>query len=293
MTIDNDTFDAAFAEAVASLDALPPAEPAPAPEVEPAPVEPTPAPVEPAPAPAEPVPAPVEPAPAPIEPAPAPAEPVPAPVEPALAPAPPPVPVETPEAKAAREEFERSIAPYTPTPEEAAALEAFKREFPGEAMAIDARLKAVDRDINARVYKAVQELFKHVDGRMAPVEQTVTTAAIEQHVAALHAAHSDYDAVITKVPAWIKTLPSYAQAGAQAVFDQGTTQEVIALVNDFKKANNMGAAAPAPAPAARPTPTGADDLAPVSSRRAAVTPKGAPDPNDFISAFNEAAAAAE
>jgi 2-methylisocitrate lyase-like PEP mutase family enzyme len=161
-------------------------------------------------------------------------------------------------------------------------------------LAIDARLKAVDREINARVYKAVQELFKHVDGRMAPVEQTVTTAAIEQHVAALHAAHSDYDAVITKVPAWIKTLPSYAQAGAQAVFDQGTTQEVIALVNDFKKANNMVApTAPAPAPVARPTPTGADDLAPVGSRRVAVTPTGAPDPHDFLAAFNEAAAAAE
>ncbi|MBK8772867.1 MAG: hypothetical protein IPM06_20890 [Rhizobiales bacterium] len=67
----------------------------------------------------------------------------------------------------------------------------------------------------------------------------MTTSAIEAHVAALHAAHSDYDAVIAKAPAWIKTLPSYAQAGAQAVYDRGTTQDVIALVNDFKKATGV------------------------------------------------------
>ena len=207
---------------------------------------------------------------------------------------PAPAPAETPEAKAAREAFEQSIAPYTPTADEAAALEAFKREFPGEAMAVEARLKSVDRDINARVYEAVRKYAAAMEQRLVPVEQTVTKSAVEQHAAALHTAHSDYDVVITKVPDWIKTLPSYAQAGAQAVYDQGTTQDVIALVNDYKKANPMTTPAPAPAaPALKPAPAGADDLTPVGSRRVAVTPTGAPDPNDFDGAFAEAAAAAK
>ncbi|MDD3885160.1 MAG: hypothetical protein PHW66_09575 [Gallionella sp.] len=206
---------------------------------------------------------------------------------------PPAAPVETPEAKAAREQFEQSISPYTPTEDEVKALAQFKIDFPNEALAVEARLKSVDRDINARVYQAVQNYATLVEGRLAPVEKTVTATAIEAHVTALHAAHADYDAVITKVPDWIKTLPSYAQAGAQAVYDQGSTQDVIALVNDYKKANPVAAptapAAPA-APAAKPTPSGADDLTPVSSRRVAVTPTGTPDPNDFDAAWAEVSA---
>jgi hypothetical protein len=203
----------------------------------------------------------------------------------------PVVPVETPEAQAARQELEASIAPYIPTEDEAAALEQFKREFPSEATAVEARLKSIDREINARVYKAVQKLAEQMEARMAPVESTVATSAIEAHIAALHAAHADYDAVIAKVPAWIKTLPTYAQAGAQAVYDRGTTQDVIALVNDYKRSAGVAAPTPAPAPAPKPTPPDAEDLAPVSSRRAAVTPTGTPDKNDFAAAFAEAVAA--
>lgn len=205
-------------------------------------------------------------------------------------------PVETPEAKAAREAIEASIAPYAPTEDEVKALEQFKKDFPNESVAVEARLKSVDRDINARVYKAVQEVLQTMNGRLTPVEQTVTTSAIEAHWSALHAAHSDYDTVITKVPDWIKTLPSYAQPGAQAVFDQGTTQDVIALVNDYKKSVGIVTTPAAPAvpttPATpKPKPEGADDLAPVSSRRVDVTPKGTPDPSDFHGAFAEAVAA--
>ena len=138
----------------------------------------------------------------------------------------------------------------------------------------------------------MQKFAEQMEARLAPVENTVTTSAIEAHVAALHAAHSDYDAVIAKVPAWIKTLPSYAQAGAQAVYDRGTTQDVIVLVNDFKKATGVATpAAPAPAPVPKPPPAGAEDLTPVGSRRVAVTPRGTPDPNDFAGAFAEAVAA--
>ena len=279
-----DTFDAAFAEVVAAMeaaDATPVAvtpEPAPAPAA--AAPEPTPAPAAAAP----------EPTPAPAAAAP---EPTPAPI--AAAPAPAPVaPVETPEAKAAREAFEASIAPYAPSDDETKAMEQFKKEFPNEAMAIDARLKSVDRDINARIHKAVQQLFQHVEGRLVPVEETVTKSALERHVDALHTAHADYDAVIAKVPAWIDTLPSYAQVGAKAVFEHGTTQEVIALVADYKKASGTAPASaptPAPAPAPKAPPPGADDLTPVTSRRSAVVPNGTPDPNDYAGAFAEAVAA--
>jgi hypothetical protein len=172
-------------------------------------------------------------------------------------------------------------------------MEKFKADFPGEHAAVESRFKAEKQAFNAQVYEAVQSVLKTVAPRLASVEQTTTKAAFDTHFAALHTAHADFDAVVPKVAEWIKTLPSYAQVGAQAVYDGGTTQEVIALVTDFKKATNMTPTPPAPpalpAPPAPPRPDGAD-LTPVSSRRPVTTPKGTPDPNDFQGGWDQAVA---
>ena len=286
-----DDFDTAFAEVVAAIDnptepapvtppADPPADP-PAPVTPPATPPVTPSVTPPADPPADP-PAPETP---PVTP------PAPKPAAPAAAPVEPEALKETPEQKVAREAVEASIKPYEPTPEEVAALAQFKKDFPSEAVAVEARLKSVDRDINARVYKAVQSVLEQVAPRLATVEQGTTAAAMERHVTAIHTAHPDFDAVVAKVPAWIETLPAYAQVGAKAVYDSGTTQEVIALVADYKKANPVMTPAPTtPAPPAKPKAPDGADLLPTSSRRPVTTPKGTPDANDFDGAFAEAAA---
>lgn len=240
-------FDAAFAEAAAAVDGVevPEPDPAPAPVPDPAPA---PAPdLTPAPAPA-PDPAPAHapdptPAPAPVpDPTPAPA-PAPTPASapastPTLAPAPAPKPEpvpETPEQKAAREQFEESIKAYEPTVEEKAALDKFQKDFPDEFAAMQARFKSVDRDINARVHAAVTAVLNHMNATVTPLTEGFNASSVEKHFAALHSAHSDYDEVIAKVPAWIETQPAYIRPALQKIYDSGTTSDVIALVSDFKK----------------------------------------------------------
>ncbi len=296
-----DDFDTAFAELVAAADkgeVTPPAdETPPASETPPATPPETPPATPPAgetpPAtPPETPPAETPPVAPPVAAAP-PATPVSAP--PAAPPAPPPAPaapVETPEQKTAREAFEASIKPYEPSEEEKAALAKMKVDFPGEYVAIEARLKSVDRDINARVYAAVKDVMQQMDGRLTPVEQTVNTTSLESHKAAIHAAHADFDAVVPKVAEWIKTQPAYLQPALQAVYDQGTTEDVIALVSDYKKAAGITAAPPTPTPKPAPAaPADAADLAPVGTKRAITGPKGAPDKLDYDGAWNDLAAA--
>ena len=182
------------------------------------------------------------------------------------------------------------LKPYEPTAEEKAALVKFKEEFPGEAVAVEAMMKSMDRTVNARVDAAVKAVLERVAPRLAAVETTVTTTEVEKHFATLRAAHSDYDAVVPKIPDWIKTQPSYLQPAMMAVYEGGTTEEVKGLVDQFKQAT--GAPAPvASSPAPAVPPAGAEDLTPVHSRRVAAVPKGTPDPNDYEGAFAEAAAA--
>ncbi|MBT9176377.1 MAG: hypothetical protein DDT20_00690 [Firmicutes bacterium] len=203
------------------------------------------------------------------------------------------VPAETVEQKQAREELEASIAPYEMSAEEKSAFEKFKMDFPGEAQAVEARLKAVDRDINARVYKAVQAVLQHIDARVAPIEVSTSVSGQREHFAAIRAAHADYDTVVEKIPEWIKTQPALLRPALQAVYDGGDTKSVIELTALYKAAQTPTPAAVVPAvPAVPAKPAGADDLAPVSTRRATPAPIGARDANDFDGAFEEAAALA-
>ncbi len=214
-------------------------------------------------------------------------------------------PEETPEQKAAREQFEASIKPYEPTEDEKKALAKFKEDFPNEAAAVEARLKSVDRDINARVYQAVQAVLQHVNGRLAPVETRVSETTLQSHLDALHKAHADYDQVVEKIPAWIKTQAALLQPTLQAAYDDGDTQSVLDLVAMYKKdtgVSTVGKTAEQIAAEQRVVDEAAakkkkaDEeaaaLAPVSGKRTTTAPRGQPDPNDFDAAFNEAAAAA-
>ena len=141
------------------------------------------------------------------------------------------------------------------------------------------------------MYATAQALAQRFDPRITTVEQSTETEARERHFAALYAAHSDYDDVITKIPNWIKTQPQYLQSVLNTVYESGSTQEVLDLVADCKKSLAI-APTPAPAPAPAPVPP-VDDLAPVNTKRVAAVPRGTPDPNDFEGAFAEAAAVAQ
>lgn len=202
--------------------------------------------------------------------------------------------------KKAEAELAEALKDYQLSEEETKALEAFKKDFPTEHVAIEARFKSLDRIVNQRVHQAVQAVLGYVYKDLAPVVQGFSSRAEEEHYAAIHKAHEDYDTVIEQVPAWIKKQPAYLQTVYQQVYDEGTAQEVIDMVARFKESTGAKPAAsatsgtPAPAtPAPKPGPT-AEDIAsglPVNAKRSTPNQKGAPSKEDFDGAFEEAAAA--
>ena len=171
-------------------------------------------------------------------------------------------------------------------------MEKFKKDFPDEHAAIEARFKSVDREINARVHEAVQKMYQRVQQYVQPAIEGFSSTALRDHVAAIHAAHPDFDTVVEHLPAWIKKQPAYLQPAYQAVFDAGSAQDVNDMVAAYKA--SIG---PAPASGA-PTPTPArpkdvDDLTPVRGKRVDTSPKGTPDPGDYDGAWAEVAARAQ
>ncbi len=125
-------------------------------------------------------------------------------------------------------------------------------DFSEEALAeginrlIDERVQA---QVEARVAKALE-----------PMQQKEQESAAEAHMRTIYEAHQDADSVVEsgEFEAWKASQPSYAQAAVDAVLAQGTAEQVVELLNNYKQSTNS-TAEPAKAEDTPAKPT-ADEL---------------------------------
>jgi hypothetical protein len=124
---------------------------------------------------------------------------------------------------------------------------------------------------------------------LSPLLGQYGQTAEDRHVQSIAAAHPDYQTLTPGIVGWVEAQPAFVKNAYKQVLTEGATQDVVDLISTYKAAHGMAASA-APAPVA-PTPAAqaaAAALAPVAARRSD-PPAGAPDLNDFDSAFAEAA----
>ena len=191
-------------------------------------------------------------------------------------------PAETPPAEPAPPK------PYEFTTEEKEALTAYEKEWPELAA-------AQSIVITAAMYNGLQYAFTEIHKQYDPVMRRFEALGdmMEEQLTLieLRAGVPDYDVIYNDIEPWIKTLPAAHRRGAEQVWKEGTTAEVVDLCKEFKKMKAPAAAAPPPAPKAPPKElseaakrAAAKLTAVEGGRTAAVT---APDPNDFDSAWKE------
>lgn len=195
-----------------------------------------------------------------------------------------------------RKALDAELQPYEFNEEEKKAHEQFKKDFPTEALAVEARFKQVERIISQRVYNGMQAVLQLINKDVVPFVKQGEEQALAAHLEAVHKAHPDYDEVVDLIPAWIKQQPAYLQAALQQAYDEGDTASVIDLTAQFKSSTGRAKSAtptpPAHAAPAKPGPTEAEIAAgmTVAAKRSTPTAKGSVDPNDYDGAFAEAAA---
>lgn len=182
------------------------------------------------------------------------------------------------------------------TAEETAAIAEFVKEWPSEHRAVQAMMKgAIQSEVTNRVAKLVGELNVALTPLFQQTEQVQQTS----FQTFVHAKHPDAVQVLPEVEAWIKTQPAIYRPALQEIYDKGTAQQVVELLDMFKQAKvPTGAVTPPPAsPAAQepvpPKPRQAP--APAAVRALAAVPAGqrtqpvaGADVNDFDAAFDEA-----
>lgn len=172
-------------------------------------------------------------------------------------------------------------APALYTADEQEFLNTYEKDWPDVARA--------ERLIRRGEYNAlVTHVFAEIGKHFAPVQETVATLSQQTHLQALTSQVSDYEDVRDKVVDWVETQPDYLQVAYQHVITQGTTEQVVDLIQRWRQATGT----PLPVAAAKKasdtelpaaTKQAAAALAPVSSKRTAVIQTD--DPNDYDGAF--------
>jgi hypothetical protein len=208
-------------------------------------------------------------------------------------------------AAAEKAETERKAALEIPEPvltdEQKTALASFETEWPDIAKATKVQQAHAIAGIEARFARALTAVVEKVYSDLSPMFQTVQNVEHTTFRSEVLKQHSDFDTVSPQLTAWIEKQPSYLVDAYKKVYNEGSVQEVIELVSQYKKSNGPGSETPGTPPASdKPTDQQtaaaraaaakkAAELAPVQSKRTTPTPQGS-DPNDFDGAFAEATA---
>ena len=105
-------------------------------------------------------------------------------------------------------------------------------DFSEEALAeginklIDERVTA---QVDARVAKALE-----------PMQQKEQESAADAHMRTIYEAHQDADSIVEsgEFSSWKAQQPSYIQAALDGVLAQGTAEQVVELLNNYKQSTN-------------------------------------------------------
>ena len=184
---------------------------------------------------------------------------------------------------------EEPPAPVEPEPEmytadEQTFLSEYEKDWPDVAKAESLKRRAEYRDL-------VNHVFSEVAKELTPLAQNMRALLERTQLSDIHAQVEDYDDVRDKVIDWVDTQPKYLQSAYKHVIQQGTPDEIADLVTRYKA--EVAPAVPTVKPPKKEselppaTKQAVASLAPVSSKRSTIVQ--ATDPNDFEGAFAEAA----
>ena len=180
------------------------------------------------------------------------------------------------------------------SPEAEKAIAEFKKEWPEQSAAVEAMMTHQVASLEARFARALGGLVGKLYEDLEPLAESVAVTENNSFRTAVLGAHKDYDTVYPKLEGWIAQRPAYLQDAYKRVYNEGTAEEIIDLVTQFKATQGLPpevSGQPQPnaevKPASKPRPTEqANELAPVKGQRTTPTPQGV-DTNDFDGAFAE------
>ena len=178
---------------------------------------------------------------------------------------------------------EEPVAAIVRTPEEIAAEEQYRKDWPEHAARED-RLKKELEDVKTLLTTTVEAL----KGQIAPVIESTNLSAEEKHYNTIYTAHADAEKIYPDVVKWIETQPKFLQPQYTKVLADGSAIEIVELFSTFKTATGASIQTSDPTKAAedvkkQETAARLKRMEVTDTVRTSVTSED--DPDDFDAAF--------
>jgi hypothetical protein len=141
---------------------------------------------------------------------------------------------EAAEAKAKKKDEEDQTA----SEDDDKVLSQFYSDFPELEAPLKILLKKHGSENTAAVLEEIKPSLKKVD----EVAETQKETADSEHVSQLRTAHPDIEKIAKSgvMLDWIETQPSYLKPGLLKVYQNGSTQDAIDLISEFKRVTGYG-----------------------------------------------------
>jgi hypothetical protein len=185
------------------------------------------------------------------------------------------------------------------SPEDKEALKQYEEDFDTIAKMEGKKREIEFKKLKKELDEFKQSLLDELNSKLEPSVKSLSEMKVNAHFDAIDKAHPDREQYVDdgSIVKWIETKPKYLQKSMKEVYEKGTSDEVIELISDFKKENNIGqnarskeqadldAQKKAEADAAREKKK--LDMTPPTTKRGAVNASMTV-ANDFKGAFEEA-----
>lgn len=130
------------------------------------------------------------------------------------------------------EEDKEALAEYEKDFDSVSKMEGLKRER---------ALKRLEDRILETLEAKTAEIQEKIVSRVQPIEESYKKSDEAAHFGTIRGSHPDFEThrdsgAILK---WIETKPRYLRESMKATYEQGTAEDVVDLISDFKKENGL------------------------------------------------------
>ena len=131
------------------------------------------------------------------------------------------------------------------TEDEKAELSEYEKDFDSvskmEGLKRERALKRLEDRILETLEAKTAEIQEKIASRIQPIEESYKKSDEAAHFGTIRGSHPDFEThrdsgAILK---WIETKPRYLRESMKATYEQGTAEDVVDLISDFKSENNL------------------------------------------------------
>jgi len=131
------------------------------------------------------------------------------------------------------------------TEDEKAELSEYEKDFDSvskmEGLKRERALKRLEDRILETLEAKTAEIQEKIASRIQPIEESYKKSDEAAHFGTIRGSHPDFETHRDSgaILQWIETKPRYLRESMKATYEQGTAEDVVDLISDFKKENGL------------------------------------------------------